>query len=115
LTKLTIFKQKYDIHIFLVAHPRKMQKQDNGYYDVPTLYDVAGSANFYNQVDNGITVYRDFKAGLTDVYVQKVKFRHIGELGKVEFKYNLQNGRYSEVGEALDDNSYLKDGQESML
>ena len=115
LTKLTIFKQKYDIHIFLVAHPRKMQKQDNGYYDIPTLYDVAGSANFYNQVDNGITVYRDFKQGLTSVYVQKVKFRHIGELGQAEFKYNLQNGRYSEVGEPLDDQSYLIGGQESMI
>lgn len=115
LTKLTIFKQKYDIHIFLVAHPRKMNKLENKTYEIPTLYDVAGSANFYNQVDNGITVYRDFKQQLTRVLVQKVKFRHIGELGEAQFKYNLQNGRYSEVGEALDDNSYLKDSQESML
>jgi twinkle protein len=115
LTKLTIFKQKYDIHIFLVAHPRKMMKKDNGLYDVPSLYDIAGSANFYNQVDNGITVYRDFKNHLTDVHVQKVKFRHIGELGKVQFKYNLQNGRYSEVGEPLDHSSYISGGQESMI
>ena len=34
LTKLTIFKQKYDIHIFLVAHPRKMSKGENQLYDV---------------------------------------------------------------------------------
>jgi len=115
LTKLTIFKQKYDIHIFLVAHPRKMQKQDNGMYDIPTLYDVAGSANFYNQVDNGITVYRDFKQQLTRVLVQKVKFRHIGELGESQFKYNLQNGRYSEIGEPLDDMSYMQDSQESLI
>tara|TARA_R110000824_G_scaffold144529_1_gene312479 strand:- start:1229 stop:2926 length:1698 start_codon:yes stop_codon:yes gene_type:complete len=116
LTKLTIFKQKYDIHIFLVAHPRKMQKQDNGMYDVPTLYDVAGSANFYNQVDNGITVYRDFKQQLTRVLVQKVKFRHIGELGEAQFKYNLQNGRYSEMGETLDNKSYLqRDVQKTIL
>ena len=116
LTRLTIFKQKYDIHIFLVAHPRKMQKQDNGQYEIPTLYDVAGSANFYNQVDNGITVYRDFKNELTSVYVQKVKFRHIGELGEAQFKYNLQNGRYSELGEPLDNKSYLqKDVQKTIL
>jgi len=115
LTKLTIFKQKYDIHIFLVAHPRKMNKKENGLYEVPTLYDVAGSANFYNQVDNGITVYRDFKNQLTKVLVQKVKFRHIGELGEAQFKYNLQNGRYSEVGEPLDDTSYIEESQQSML
>jgi twinkle protein len=115
LTKLTIFKQKYDIHIFLVAHPRKMQKKDNGLYEIPTLYDVAGSANFYNQVDNGISVYRDFKNQLTSVYVQKVKFRHIGELGEAQFKYNIQNGRYVEVGEHLDNQSYIEVEQQSML
>ena len=115
LTKLTIFKQKYDIHIFLVAHPRKMQKKDNGYYEVPSLYDVAGSAHFYNQVDNGMTVYRDFKNELTRVIVQKVKFRHIGELGEAQFKYNIQNGRYSEIGEPLDNTPYIMERQESMI
>ena len=108
LTKLTIFKQKYDIHIFLVAHPRKMQKKDNGLYDVPTLYDIAGSANFYNQVDNGITVYRNFETGFSHIYVQKVKFRHIGEIGEAVFNYNLQNGRYHETGEHPDNTPYIK-------
>ena len=112
LTKLTIFKQKYDIHIFLVAHPRKMQKKDNGLYDVPTLYDIAGSANFYNQVDNGITVYRNFETGFSHVYVQKVKFRHIGEIGEAVFNYNLQNGRYYEQGEEPDNMPYKKESQQ---
>lgn len=115
LTKLTIFKQKHDIHIFLVAHPRKMQKKDNGFYEVPSLYDIAGSAHFYNQVDNGMTVYRDFKNELTRVIVQKVKFRHIGELGETQFKYNIQNGRYSEIGEPLDNTPYIMERQESMI
>lgn len=107
LTKLTIFKQKYDIHIFLVAHPRKMGKDENGLYDVPTLYDIAGSANFYNQVDNGITVYRDFSSNTTRAYIQKVKFRHIGEIGYVDFRYNLQNGRYYELDENPDNQPYI--------
>jgi len=115
LTKLTIFKQKYDIHIFLVAHPRKMAKQDNKLYEVPTLYDIAGSANFYNQVDNGLSIYRDFENSTTKVFVQKVKFRHIGELGEAEFKYNIQNGRYIEIGEHENNNSYLKLEQQSLL
>tara|TARA_R110001606_G_scaffold343624_2_gene492215 strand:- start:15 stop:1694 length:1680 start_codon:yes stop_codon:yes gene_type:complete len=115
LTKLTIFKQKYDIHIFLVAHPRKMNKKDNGLYDVPTLYDIAGSANFYNQVDNGITVYRNFETGFSHIYVQKVKFRHIGEIGEAIFNYNLQNGRYHETGEHPDNEPYLKMGQQLEL
>lgn len=112
LTKLTIFKQKYDIHIFLVAHPRKMQKKDNGLYDIPTLYDIAGSANFYNQVDNGITVYRNFETEFTHVYVQKVKFRHIGELGEAIFRYNLQNGRYNECGEHPNNLPYISESEQ---
>lgn len=115
LTKLTIFKQKYDIHIFLVAHPRKMQKKDNGLYEVPSLYDVAGSANFYNQVDNGITIYRDFANQTTTAFVQKVKFRHIGEIGSADFKYNIQNGRYIEIGEHENNNSYLNHDQQTLL
>lgn len=112
LTKLTIFKQKYDIHIFLVAHPRKMQKKDNGLYEVPTLYDIAGSANFYNQVDNGITVYRNFETECTNVYVQKVKFRHIGEIGEACFRYNLQNGRYYQLHEDPDNESYANEHEQ---
>tara|TARA_R110000744_G_scaffold127806_2_gene234758 strand:+ start:2671 stop:2952 length:282 start_codon:yes stop_codon:yes gene_type:complete len=93
-----------------------MNKKDDGLYEVPTLYDVAGSANFYNQVDNGMTVYRDFKNSITSVYVQKVKFRHIGEVGESQFKYNLQNGRYSELGEKLDNSCYLGfNEQQTML
>ena len=92
-----------------------MQKKDNGLYDVPTLYDIAGSANFYNQVDNGITVYRDFQSGHSHVYVQKVKFRHIGEIGEATFNYNLQNGRYYEVVEEPNNDAYLQESQQANL
>ena len=51
----------------------------------------------------------------TKVYVQKVKFRHIGELGESEFKYNIQNGRYIEIGEHENNNSYLKLEQQSLI
>ena len=92
-----------------------MQKKDNGLYDVPTLYDIAGSANFYNQVDNGITVYRNFETGFSHVYVQKVKFRHIGEIGEAVFNYNLQNGRYYENTEQADNKPYLKQSEQLEL
>ena len=106
LTRLNIFKQKYDIHIFLVAHPRKMMKDRVGLYEVPTLYDIAGSSHFYNQVDNGITVYRNFGERMTTVHVQKVKFRHLGMIDAVDFRYNVVNGRFYEEGEDPDDEIY---------
>ena len=106
LTRLNIFKQKYDIHIFLVAHPRKMMKDRVGLYEVPTLYDIAGSSHFYNQVDNGITVYRNFGERVTTVHVQKVKFRHLGMIDAVDFRYNIINGRFYEEGEDPDNEIY---------
>ena len=85
--------QKYGILIFLVAHPTKMKKVD-GAFEIPTLYDVSGSSHFYNKTDFGLTVYRDMIRNVVKVCVQKVKFKHLGEIGETEFKYNMNNGRY---------------------
>lgn len=101
LTKLNIMKNILGLHIFLVAHPRKMQKKHNSsVYEVPTLYDIAGSSHFYNQADAGITVYRDFDKGDTEVYVQKCRFKHIGKVGFSVFNYNKANSRYYEENES---------------
>lgn len=96
LDTLANFCEQYNVHCFLVAHPTKMRKQkDNpSKYEVPTLYDISGSANFYNKADNGICVYRDFDTNKSTVIVQKVKFQHWGETGYVEYNYDKYSGRY---------------------
>lgn len=110
LRKLKRFKSLYDIHVFLIAHPTKMQKQPStNKYDVPTLYSISGSANFYNKTDNGICVYRDFETNTTNVYVQKVKFSHLGRVGDCAFMYNPQNERFFELGSNQDNNNWLLD------
>lgn len=97
LDKLGSFCEENNVHCFLVAHPTKIQKQkDTGIYEIPNLYNISGSANFYNKTDNGITVYRNFIDNQTEVYIQKVKFSHWGEVGRVDFKYHLDSGRYLE-------------------
>lgn len=104
LTKLTHFAQSNNVAIILVAHPTKMKKNEKtGLYEVPTLYDVSGSADFRNQTHNGFTVYRHFPNdtcdGYTEVYNMKTKFNFQGEIGgKCEFNYCLVNGRYYEKG-----------------
>ena len=101
LTKMTNFAQRNDVLLFLVAHPRKMGKDKKGFYEVPSLYDISGSANFFNQCDYGICMHqqnkgdRDFE--YIAVYVQKVKFKFLGSIGKATFKYNRVNGRFSPV------------------
>jgi twinkle protein len=101
LTQLTSFAQANNVIILLVAHPTKMHKNDKGIYPVPTLYDVAGSADFRNMTHNGFTVYRNFEneeEGVqegTSVINMKTKFNFQGTIGEAEnFNYNHLNGRF---------------------
>lgn len=95
LDRLTNFAQQNDLLVILMAHPTKLPKNKDGVVEAPTLYDISGSANFYNKADFGLVVHRNRIEELTEVYVQKVKFRHLGECGVAQFKYNLNNGRYT--------------------
>ena len=99
LDVLTTFAQRNDILIHLVAHPTKMKKDVTGNFEVPTLYDISGSAHFYNKAFYGFSVYR--KSDKTELHVLKVKFKHLGQSqgGIAEFRYNLNNGRYTEASE----------------
>ena len=95
LDKLTNFAQRNDILIILMAHPTKQPKNKDGIIEAPTLYDISGSANFFNKADFGIVVHRNRLENTVEVHIQKVKFRHLGECGTALFKYNLNNGRYT--------------------
>jgi twinkle protein len=99
LTKLTHFAQANNVLIFLVAHPTKMQTNEDGTYNVPTLYDVSGSADFRNITHNGYTVHRNYEGSpegiSTDFYNMKTKFNFQGNIGDtVRFQYCDINGRY---------------------
>jgi len=96
LDKLAVFCELNAVHLFIVAHPRKMLKQKNTQrFEVPNLYDINGSANWFNKSDNGISIYRDFDSEVSQWYVQKVKFSHWGSTGMCEFKYDLESGRFN--------------------
>jgi twinkle protein len=111
LTKINQYKRRTDLHIFLVAHPTKMQKDDSGRVMMPDLYDVSGSAHFYNKTDGGISIYRDFLKEIVEVNINKIKFKHLGRIGTVKFKWNPRNGRYQDVVEVetdgWDDSNWL--------
>jgi len=97
LTKLDFFCEANSVHCFLVAHPTKMEKDlKTDQYKIPTLYNISGSAHFYNIMANGICIYRDFIKKTVRIYVQKVKFSHWGEVGATEYKYDWDSGRINE-------------------
>ncbi|MBQ2189045.1 MAG: toprim domain-containing protein [Bacteroidales bacterium] len=95
LDKLQNFAQRHDVLVILMAHPTKLTKNKDGIYEAPSLYDISGSANFYNKADFGIVVHRNKAEGTVEVNVPKVKFKHLGTGGTAIFKYNINNGRYT--------------------
>ena len=109
LDELSRFCEVNNIHCFLVAHPTKIKKDPiTLQYEIPNLYSISGSSNFYNKTDNGITIYRDFKNEVTNVYIQKVKFSHWGGIGMSSFKYQIDSGRYCEVDGTYPFGSWLE-------
>ena len=115
LTKLIKFAQKTGVHVFLVAHPTKMQKEKDGFnYMVPNLYNISGSANFFNMTQNGMTVYRNYVEGTTEVHIQKVKWEHLGKLGMCKYVYQLDNARFVREG-TQDSENWIKETRSSAI
>ncbi len=94
LRSIVEFAHTYDVLVMLVAHPKKPQEvRRKGEVDMPSLYDIAGSADFYNKCDYGLIVQRN--NALTFVHVLKVRFRHLGQLGVRAFQYSAESGRFT--------------------
>lgn len=96
LGKIRKFARFNGIHIWVVAHPTKMQKGTDGKYPPPTLYDIAGGAHWRNKADNGLCVHRDYDNNTTSVFVQKIRFREIGKIGTMNLKFTY-SGNYKQV------------------
>lgn len=98
LTKVVSFAKSHQVHVFFVAHPRKMRKLEDGTgnYEVPNLYDISGSAHWFNKTDNGITVWRDFNSNNVRIYTTKVRFDWNGKVGSCDLQYDKQKKIYSE-------------------
>lgn len=95
LNKITEFANQCNCLVVLVAHPRKMNRNPiTNSTPRPEMYDISGSADFFNKADYGLVVERDREVGVTRVYVDKVKFKHLGQGGEATFVYDLVNGRY---------------------
>jgi twinkle protein len=81
LTKIETFAKKYDVLVFIVAHPTKMYKDGNGKIEEPTMYNIKGGGEWYDASYHGLLVHRDYDAKTTKVKVLKCKFQNLGENG----------------------------------
>jgi len=105
LTKIEIFAKKYDVLVFIVAHPTKMYKGQDGKIEEPTMYNIKGGGEWYDASYHGLLVHRDYEAKTVKAKVLKVKFQNLGENGaEAHFKWEPKSGSFMpQVTEGIED------------
>jgi twinkle protein len=93
-TKIIKWARKRDVHVFVIAHTTKIGKDKSGKFEIPNLYNISGSAHFFNKTHNGLTVYIDFATGIVTVYIQKVKQSWLGQKGYISYRYDVFTRQY---------------------
>ena len=95
LTKIESFAKKYDVLVFIVAHPTKMYKNSDGKIEEPNMYNIKGGGEWYDASYHGLLVHRDYEAKNTKVKVLKVKFQNLGDNGaECFFTWEPKSGSY---------------------
>jgi twinkle protein len=93
LTKIEIFAKKFDVLVFIVAHPTKMYKDKEGKIEEPSMYNIKGGGEWYDASYHGILVHRNYEEKTVKAKVLKVKFQNLGENGaEAHFKWEPKSG-----------------------
>jgi twinkle protein len=106
LTKIETFAKKYDVLVFIVAHPTKMYKNNEGKIEEPNMYNIKGGGEWYDASYHGLLVHRDYVLKNTKVKVLKVKFQNLGENGaECFFTWEPRSGRFvpDQIAEAIEE------------
>ena len=100
LAELNAFAKMNEMHIWIVAHPKKMDNDNNRKPLVPSPYDISGSANWFNKCDNAITVHRHRSEDddYVGIHIHKIRFQYKnGKPGMAKLNYDItQGGKYVE-------------------
>ncbi len=96
LKQLNTFRTSFQCGVAISAHPTKgVLNTQTGKIRVPTLYDIDGSAHWYNAPDHGVVVDRPNSAGIDiRVLVKKSRFMQSGVCGEAWLRYEAEQGRY---------------------
>ena len=96
ISKCKSFCRSHNVAMWMVAHPNKLRKEPNEIgYQAPSLYDVSGSAHWYNMCDVGLVIHRDFETETTRVITRKIREQGVyGEIGEAFFQYDITKRLY---------------------
>ena len=104
LAKIEAFCKKYDVLTFIVAHPTKMYKGQDGKIEEPTMYNIKGGGEWYDASYHGLLVHRDYEEKTTKVKVLKVKFQNLGENGaEAYFTWEPRSGSFVSNEKLIDE------------
>ena len=118
LSQLNTFAKMNEIHIWVVAHPRKMENDANRKPVVPSPYDISGSANWFNKADNAITIHRHRSEDddYVGVHIHKIRFQY--KNGKptsgsepAKLNYNVRTGNYETYTSRIKEDIFKKNTQ----
>jgi twinkle protein len=88
------FAKKYGVHLIVVAHPSKQKKNDDGTFNIPSLYDISDSQHWFNKPDVGLVVHRE-NEDTTIVRIAKSRYHDtIGKPGDVRFRFIRDTNRF---------------------
>ncbi len=109
ISKCKMFGRNHNVTVWMVIHPTKLRRQDDGKEPIPGLYDLAGSAHWRNKADAGLVVYRDYELGETHVISKKIRRQPIcGRPGGVKFLFISADRRFECIP-----NSFTEIGKEA--
>lgn len=98
IAKCQQFGKYYNVTVWMVAHPHKMYRTDDGIIPPPDLYQIAGSAHWNNMCDVGMVVHRDFETDETRIIMRKVREQGVyGNIGECFFTFNTTTRCYEQV------------------
>ncbi len=113
LAQLNTFAKIYELHIWVVAHPRKMENDVDRKPVVPNPYDISGSANWFNKCDNAITIHRHRSEDddYVGVHIHKIRFQYKNgkpTTGKepAKLNYNIRSGTYGTYTQTIEKNLF---------
>ena len=81
------------------------------------MNDINGSADFGNKADICMIVDRNDEMEVTTVYVDKVRFKHLGHRGFCHMHYEVMNGRFNpcDIGKSMNHDGEVIDRYNNVL
>ena len=75
--------------MIVLAHPTK-DVNDKGKMRTPIMYDIDGSAHWFNKPDHGVVIARDPERNESTVHITKVRFEETGYRGEIKMRFDPQ-------------------------